>query len=408
MGVRFSLDSNNGSVVTRRDGQSSSINPSCDVLNGDKALQCFTAKVIGEIKSTSSLVAKRILEEGKIVSAKIKKTSVNNANTIQKYDFSFARSFLQVYDKLDLLVSTCSKLVGIKKLRCLINLGTNSVNITTSTAAKDVLRIAGNTADQVTTLTRVVNTISGFEDLSKQIKKSTNDMMKKAKDISGKIKTAGKSTINDINKAGGIQKAFLEGMKVNLNVNPCPGLSGVTYMNCISKNAAKKMKFIGTKVARDFLSKTNNMANKISSLGNDVAMHVEKEFLKLNSKSGVMNKDAFSSPVPSYLKSLIACQSLVGFPKIKCIIVRGAGQIHTSGKSNSNAVKKVGLVASSKVLNVANNMQKISGFEKITKRARSAAGAMRTKSKSLAETVLKSCRTAEVDILLISGIKSPN
>merc|ERR1712233_234565 len=178
---------------------------SCDVLNGDRALQCLTAKVIGEIKYTSSVVAKRIIKEGKIVSAKIKKTSVNNANTIQKYDFSFARSFLQVYDKLDLLVSTCSKLVGIKRLRCLINLGTNSVNITTSTAAKDVLRIAGNTADQVTTLTRVVNTISGFEDLSKQIKKSTNDMMKKAKDISGKIKTAGKSTINDINKAGGIQ-----------------------------------------------------------------------------------------------------------------------------------------------------------------------------------------------------------
>merc|ERR1712130_220769 len=253
-----------------------------------------------------------------------------------------------------------------------------------------------------------VDPVAASEDVPNGIKSSTDAFVTKAKDMIGIIETAGKSTMNDINKAGGIQKALLEGMKVNLNVNPCPGLSGVRYMNCISKNAAKKMKFIGTKVARDFLSETNNMANKISSLGNDVAMHVEKEFLKLNTKSGVMNKDAFSSPVPSYLKSLIACQSLVGFPKIKCIIVRGAGQIHTSGKSNSNAVKKVGLVASSEVLNVANKIKKISGFEKIVKKMNSAAGAMRTKSKSLAETVLKSCRTAEVDILLISSIDPQN
>merc|ERR1719510_1050899 len=362
---------------------------SCDGLNGDKAMQCLTLKVSSEIVSTSSLAAKKIIEEARDVSSKIKSVSVNNAKIVKKYNFSFAVSFLQVYDELVLLVKNCSKFEAVKRLNCLINLGATGIKSTGDIAASNILKTADNTGKKVATLNKVINTISGFEGMSKQIKKATGDMTEKAKSVSKKLKDIGKNTANAVKQAAGIKTAFLE---VKENAMQCQGLNGVALMNCISKNAAKKMENIGVSVARDFSNEANNIANKINTLGNDVAKHIKKEFSKLN-KKGLLKKEVASSNA-AFITSLIGCNKLVGIPKIKCIIVRGASQIHKSGQISSKAIDKVGKESTAIIYNAAKKMKKISGFETYASNAHIAAGAMQTKSKKLADMILKSCRTA--------------
>jgi len=375
---------------------------SCDGLNGDKAMQCLTLKVSSEIVSTSSLAAKKIIEEARDVSSKIKSVSVNNAKVVKKYNFSFAVSFLQVYDELVLLVKSCSKFEAVKRLNCLINLGATGIKSTGDIAASNILKTADNTGKKVATLNKVINTISGFEGMSRQIKKATGDMTEKAKSVSKKLKDIGKNTANAVKQAAGIKTAFLE-VVVKENAMQCQGLNGVALMNCISKNAAKKMENIGVSVARDFSNEANNIANKINTLGNDVAKHIKKEFSKLN-KKGLLKKEVASSNA-AFITSLIGCNKLVGIPKIKCIIVRGASQIHKSGQISSKAIDKMGCQSRNAIVNVSNELKKISGFEKVANKMAVAAGAMQTKSKKLADMILKSCRTAEVDIQFISGLQ---
>lgn len=373
----------------------------CGGLNGDKAIQCLTLQVSNDIASISFLAAKRIREEANTVSTKIKAVSINNADIVMKYNYSFTVSFLQVYDKLVLSVKSCSKFEAIKRLDCLINLGANNIKNTGDSAAKNVLKTADNTAKQVTKLNKVIKTISGFEDLSRKIKKATGDMLEKATSVSKNIKVVGKNTANAIKQAAGIKNTFLE-LVVKENALQCQGLTGIALMNCLSNNAAKKMKAIGIMVARDFLNEANNIANKISTLGRDVAKHIRKEFSRLNKKH--LLKKILVSTNAEYSKSLVGCQKLLGIPRIKCIITRGASEIHRSGRINSKAIEKVSRQSTSVIYNVANKMKKISGFEIYAGNARTAAIIMQTRGKSLAKIILKSCRTAEIDIQFVSGL----
>jgi len=374
----------------------------CGSLNGNKAMQCLTLKVSNEFVSTTSLAAEKIKKVAFDVSTKIKRVSEDNAKFVKKFDFSFAVSFLQVYDELVLLVKSCSKLQGVPRLRCLINLGAKDLQSTGDTAAQRIDTAAKDTHKDVSKLNEALKKISGFERLSKKFEKADEDMKKKANSISKKIKDAGKKIANAVKQAGGIRTSFLE-VVVQENVMECQNLNGVKLMNCISTNAGKKMEDIGASVARNFQNEAYNIANKIATLGNDVAGHIRKEFSKLNKER--LLKKAVVPPNEAFLKSLIECNQKVGIPKIECIVKRGVKYVHKSGKINSKSIEKVGTDSKSYINQLTEKMKKMSGFEPSATNVDRLAVAMQKKSKKLADVILESCRVIEADVKQLSGLK---
>merc|ERR1712130_498787 len=162
------------------------------------------------------------LKKATIMAIKIKK--ISTANDFQKHDFSF--SFLQIQDYL----RDCSKLIGIPKLGCLARLGADRIEKTEKNAAINILDVADKTAKKVLDLTAPMKKISGLEDLSQQVKQTTNKMVNNARTISKKISNSGKTAAENIKKIiGRTSQSFLE-----VDADSCKNLNGVLRMKCLT------------------------------------------------------------------------------------------------------------------------------------------------------------------------------
>merc|ERR1712130_128526 len=355
---------------------------SCTRLTGVAAMQCLKIRSAKDIREVSRLGSATFLKKATIMAIKIKKISTATANDFQKHDFSF--SFLQIQDYL----RDCSKLIGIPKLGCLARLGADRIEKTEKNAAIDILDVADKTAKKVLDLTAPMNKISGLEDLSQQVKQTTNKMVNNARTISKKISNSGKTAAENIKKIiGRTSQSFLE-----VDADSCKNLNGVLRMKCLTEKAAKKIIEIRDNTYNSFMKETNNLVNKIRKLGDKTANDIKSygKFDYFTNGTTVTKRSKKDVNIKAVNSILTNCIKFDGLAELNCIIKDTSNQIRMYGISTSQEIKTVAETSASVVMEVASTLLNIVGFEKISKNMSRGASLLQSKGYELANSVNKS------------------
>jgi len=213
-------------------------------------------------------------------------------------------------------------------------------------------------------------------------------------------------------------------------------------MNCLSKNAANKIKSIGDNAAKVFLKESTALADKMCKLGRGCAdyirkcnfdafiemrkllemlssnekvflQHYEQHFAFLRTKSHLrvteqkmLINGANDASLRTTNKVAGDCNKLVGIFKLRCIAQNAVDQIKTTGNVNAAEIKKVASSSATVVADIASKLRKISGFESLSKKMGTSSNLFKTKGNKLANKVATSSATAAQDVQRASGLQS--
>merc|ERR1712130_552757 len=185
-----------------------------------------------------------------------------------------------------------------------------------------------------------------------------------------------------------VEKMIFFDKKIQKISPSCDVLTGVTQMNCISANTAKRIKEEGSLTARAFLKEADNLATNIRLIGDKAAT-----FMNKSTDNKLSGKNSFK-----YIADLGNCNTLIGILKFKCLVHTAIMQIKTIGNVADKKIKNVASNSRLTILNLAVEVNKISGFKDISDNMVTSANVFKDKCYSLSEKLSRTKVATVLDI----------
>merc|ERR1712130_908912 len=202
-----------------------------------------------------------------------------------------------------------------------------------------------------------------------------------------------------------VEKMIFFDKKIQKISPSCDVLTGVTQMNCISANTAKRIKEEGSLTARAFLKEADNLATNIRLIGDKAATFMKQSkfgSIPIKKFQAAMNKSTdnkLSGKISlKYITNFGNCNTLIGILKFKCLVHVAILQIKVIGNVADKKIKNVASNSRLTILNLAVEVNKISGFKDISDNMVTSANVFKEKCYSLSEKLSRTKVATVLDI----------
>merc|ERR1712130_68137 len=188
------------------------------------------------------------------------------------------------------------------------------------------------------------------------------------------------------------------------NYASCDLLTGVAEMTCISTNTAIKIKEEGSLTARAFLKEADNLATNIHLIGDKAAKFMKQikfgsiPIKKFQAVSNSTNNKLSAKISLKYITNFGNCNTLIGILKFKCLVHVAILQIKVIGNVADKKIKNVASNSRLTILNLAVEVNKISGFKDVSDNMVASANIFKAKCYSLSEKLSRSKVATVLDI----------